>query len=548
MSDTPIASPGRFCMACGTPVPPAGRFCLKCGRPQTLPETAAPAVAPPPVPQPAAQPAMAPPVSSTPVPLPPVPGAPAASPGRFCMACGTPVSPASRFCLKCGQPQTAPEAAAPTEDPPPEEPPQPAAPGAPAASPGSLCVACGTPVSPASRFCLKCGKPQTAPETAAPTVAPPPLPQPAPQPAATGYQVTLTNAGPYKGRVIIALRQLLQIDAPAAGRFVAAAPAVLAVGLSQEMAERLRATLVGAGAVVQVAGPPEPAEIVRQVTAPKPEPKRSMAETALVIAERPPRRGPRTLTGLALGRGGSYLAYGRAEGSRLLAPPDLIRLDSRSMIPTAVRLSGHGGTELCGNRALASWVQDPAAVSLGFTEELGLDDGASLPATRAFLKFLNYRLVEVLGPGAASAAEGAATTVALSCGRAEPLARQLAEVAGQAGFPVVQVVPEPLAAVASYLTRDSAGPQHFLVIDWGSQGLDLAVVEDSTVIDHVEYPLGGIWFDMILEGWLAERLPGGLSDEDRRSLTLFARQFKENASTAFAEGRAEHVQYCVLPV
>ena len=180
--------------------------------------------------------------------------------------------------------------------------------------------------------------------------------------------------------------------------------------------------------------------------------------------------------------------------------------------------------------------------------ELGLDDGASLPATRAFLKFLNYRLVEVLGPGAASAAEGAATTVALSCGRAEPLARQLAEVAGQAGFPVVQVVPEPLAAVASYLNRDSAGPQHFLVIDWGSQGLDLAVVEDSTVIDHVEYPLGGIWFDMILEGWLAERLPGGLSDEDRRSLTLFARQFKENASTAFAEGRAEHVQYCVLPV
>jgi len=37
--------------------------------------------------------------------------------------------------------------------------------------------------------------------------------------------------------------------------------------------------------------------------------------------------------------------------------------------------------------------------------------------TRAFLKFLNYRLVEVLGPGAADAADGAATTLALSCGR-----------------------------------------------------------------------------------------------------------------------------------
>ncbi len=391
--------------------------------------------------------------------------------------------------------------------------------------------------------------PVPVPAPAAPgAFAAPAVPATFPAPSATGYQVTLSNAGPYRGRVIVALRQLLGLDGPSAGRFVAAAPAVLAVGLSQEMAERLRATLVGAGAMVQVVGPPEPVETARQAAAPKPEPKRSTAETALVISQRPPRRGPRTLTGLALGRGGSYLAYGRAEGSRLLAPPDFIRLDSRSMIPTAVRLAGGGSTELCGSRALANWVQDPAEVSLGFTEELGLDDGAALAPTRAFLKFLNYRLVEVLGPGAADAADGAATTLALSCGRSERQARQLAEVAGQAGFPVVQVVPEPLAAVASYLNRDSAQPQHFLVIDWGSQGLDLAVVEDATVIDHVEYPLGGIWFDMILEGWLAERLPGALSDEDRRALTLFARQFKEGASAAFAEGRPEHVQYCVLPV
>jgi hypothetical protein len=385
-------------------------------------------------------------------------------------------------------------------------------------------------------------------------VASPPVPAPLPAssaPATTGYQVTLTDAGPYKGRVIIALRQLLQLDAPAAGRFVAAAPAVLAVGLSQELAERLRATLVGAGATVQVQGPPAPVETAGQVAAPatpKPEPVRSIAETALTIRQCVPHRGPRTLTGLALGRGGSYLAYGRAEASRLLAPPDFIRLDARTMIPTAVHLAGRGGPELCGNRALANWVQDSAEVCLGFTEELGLDDGAALPATRAFLKFLNSRLVEVLGPGAADAADGAATTVALACGRSEPLARLLADVAGQAGFPVVQMVPEPLAAVASYLTQNSARPQHFLVIDWGSQGLDLSVVEDTTVIDHVEYPLGGMWFDMLLEGWLAERLPGSLSDEDRRALTLFARQFKENASAAFAEGRAEHVQYCVLPV
>jgi len=376
------------------------------------------------------------------------------------------------------------------------------------------------------------------------------------EPAAAAYRVKLIDAGAYKGRVLVALRQLLQLDGPTAGQFVAAAPIDLAGGLTEEMAERLRTTLVGAGALVEVQAPPRkpPPAAPRP---PKPEPLRSMGEIASQIRQPAARRGPRTLTGLALGRGCSYLAYGRVEGSRLLGPPDFIRLDAWAMIPTAVRLAASGTTEVCGNRALQSWVRNPEEVSLGFTEELGLDDGAALPAARAFLKFLNYRLVEVLGPGAADAGEGAATSVAVSSGRDQSVARLLVEVAEQAGFPVAQLVPEPLAAVASTLLQNAGQrpPQarHYLVIDWGSQGLDLATVEDIPnacgpgVIDHVEHPLGGIWLDMILEGWLTERLPGELVDEDRRALTLFARQFKENASASFADGRAEHVQYCVLP-
>jgi hypothetical protein len=116
-------------------------------------------------------------------------------------------------------------------------------------------------------------------------------------------------------QVLLALRQLLQLDAPTAGRFVAAVPIDLAVGLGEEMAERLRATLVGAGAVVDVQVPPqEPRPAAPKP--PKPEPVRSMAEIASQIRWPAARRGPRILTGLALGRGGSYLAYGRAEGSR----------------------------------------------------------------------------------------------------------------------------------------------------------------------------------------------------------------------------------------
>ncbi len=421
-------------------------------------------------------------------------------------------------------------------------------------SPRRFCGACGSPVAPGAHFCVKCGTRQVAvaDQEAAPapqeTAAAAPAP---PAPVANhGFRVTLVDPGPYRGRVVLVLRQLLGLDGASAGRYVTAAPAVLAVGLAADAAERLRATLVGAGAAVEVQGPPAPAQVVAPQPA-RPQPTGSMSVTARFVREREPRRGPRTLTGLVVGRGCSYLAYGRAQASRLLAPPDFIRLDARTMVPTAVRLAGAGTTELAGNRALQSWVQEPGEVSQGFTEELARGDGAAMDAARAFLKFLSYRLVEVLGPGAVDPGEGAATALGIAPDWPEDHAAALAEAVGQAGFPLVQMVPEPLAAVASNLARTPREPEYFLVIDWGSQGLDLSVVENAAagpaVIDHVEHPLGGIWFDVILEGWLAERLQAELSDEDRRALALFARQFKEEASVSFAEGRAEHVQYCVLP-
>jgi len=418
------------------------------------------------------------------------------------------------------------------------------------------CVTCGEPLLPDSRFCTHCGAAAPEPD----------------QPASDGVAPAITA---YRDKVTVALRQLMQGDQPA--RLMSAA-----TGLTQDLASRLRATLVNAATP---APPPEPVSPEPPAIEPaaallpepydlpppkpsRPEPKRSMSVGVRLIREPAPRRGIRTLTGLVLGRGASYIAYGRAEASRLLSPPDFIRLDARTAIPTAVRLAGQRTSELCGNRALLSWVRSPADVRLGFTEALAAAGATeqtaveqtndAIPAIRAFLKFLNYRLVEVLGPDASDAREGASTLLAVSVGRGEPSARLLAELVEQAGFPVVQLVPEPLAAVAPYLARNSSAglteAQHFLVIDWGSQGLDLAVVEDApdaggpVVIDHVENPLGGTWFDVILEGWLAERLPGELSEEDRRALTLFARQFKEKASISFVEGRNEHVQYCVLPV
>ena len=218
------------------------------------------------------------------------------------------------------------------------------------------------------------------------------------------------------------------------------------------------------------------------------------------------------------------------------------------MVPSAVRPASSGASEVFGNRALRNWVQDPATVNISFTEQLDADAGS---AARTFLKFLNDRLVEVLGPEAVDPADGAATMLAFPPDWSDEHRQWLVGAVEQAGFPLVEIVPEPVAAAAPYV-RDTDRPNHFLVIDWGSHGLDISVVESApgaapVVIDHVEEPIGGLWLDMVLETWLEERLSAELSDEDRRGLSLFARQFKEEASSSFAEGRSEHVQYCVLP-
>ena len=436
--------------------------------------------------------------------------------------------------------------------------------GTPTSPPRVFCSSCGKPLPEGARFCLVCGAPSSRavegpvqpapPAPAAPKPPATPVPAPAPKPAPPVYQVTLVNAGPNRGRVLVALRQALQWDAPTAGQYVAAAPIVIAVGVPAELAERLRQALVAAGGMVEVKGPPEPPKIVAP-RPPKPEPRRSMSAGIRQLREVPGRRGARTLTGLAVGRGCTYLAYARAEGSRLISSPDFIRVDARSMVPSAVRLGGSSSAEAFGTRALNGWVQDPGEVNLGFADELGQNGTAALEATRAFLKFLNYRLVEVLGPGAADPGESAATALAVPAEWPAARIDLLAEAAAQSGFPVVRAIPDPLAAVASCLPPPGKGSpkgEHFLVIDWGSQGLRLSVVENPpdgppVVIDHVEQPLGGMWFDMILETWLAERLGADLPDEDRRALSLFARHFKEEASSSFAEGRKDHVQYCIVP-
>jgi len=463
---------------------------------------------------------------------------------RFCASCGAPLSAEARFCTNCGTQtntgaaaestftgQTAPAGAASTGTP--AAPPQP--PSGAARQPGCSPAFTGT---------------------AQPAAAPP---EPPPRPGVSPpfeTKVFLVSPGLYRARVQLALRQFLGVNPSDAAAYVAAAPVLLAVGLAPDVMERLRAVLVGAGAVVRVESPPPPPP-PREVRPPKPEPHRSRLSQTRLLREIPSCRGVRTVTGLCLGHGCSYLTYSRVEGDRLVTPPDFVRFEGRTMVPSAIRPAGGGIPVAIGFEALSLWPSSPEEVQLDFMGELGEDDVRAGDALRSYLKALAFRLSQVLGSGALNRSEGASTNLAVPVDWTDEQVRQLAEFVEQAGFPLTRIVPEPLAAVlhhcGSRTMEPADGPIHTMVVDWGSQGLGVSFIEsgitgsDAAVFDHLELPLGGIWFDMLMEEWLYRKLQTDLTDEDHRALALFARHFKEEASRTFSSGRSEHVQYCVVP-
>lgn len=463
---------------------------------------------------------------------------------RFCASCGAPLSPDARFCAGCGFQVDAGETSS--------------APGGQQAFSGAASAPASASPSAVFSESSRPGDAPPYPGTAQPgsaffSATPPPQPEASPSDTC---KIFLVSPGLYRGRVLLALRQILGLSPADASAYVAAAPVLLAVGLAPDVAERLRAALVGAGAAVRVESPPPPPPRTVE-RPPKPEPRKSISVRSAMVREVPARRGVRTVTGLCIGRSRSYLAYSRMDGDRLVAPPDFVRFEGRTMVPSAVGLAGNGMPEAYGFEALALWPRVPEAVQLEFTGEFGRDDGRSVEALRSFLKFLSHRLVQVLGLGALNRAEAASTNLAVPADWAEEQIRQFVELVEQSGFPLVQVVPEPLAAVAYHRRQGAAespvGLTHTIVVDWGSQGLEISFVEsgpggvDAVVFDRQEFPLGGIWFDMLLEEWLFQKLQTELTDEDHRALALFARSFKEEASRTFSTGRAEHVQYCVVP-
>lgn len=441
----------------------------------------------------------------------------------------------------------------------------------------SFCSNCGNRLRPGACFCASCGKavqpktsaaqgslpepeavplPAPAVEAALEIVETPSMPSAPLEPEILGYKLMLEAVpAQARGRVVLALRQVLGLSPQDAGLYAASAPVLLAVGLTPEMAGVLSNALNHAGAQVSIEEPPAPPTPPRS-SEPIPEPKRRMAKVAETVNRMDFRAGLRTVTGLDIGQTFSYLAYARADGERLVMPPEMLRFEAKTGVPTALKPAHEGSAMAFGDAALVEWQKNPSDVTLGLLDQIGESDEI-LPLVRRYLEVLAARLNEVLMPGALSMADGASTTLGIPAEWDQGRIERLLQMAIEAGFPVNRVAPRPLAALTCHLQqgtlRQGSETEKTMVIDWGGHSLGISFVEHGTqlakpqVFEHFQYDLGGCLWDEILLKRLSSQLPPELAEEDQRALLLFTRGFKEQMSRVFNEGKTVHTQYCVIP-
>jgi hypothetical protein len=133
----------------------------------------------------------------------------------------------------------------------------------------------------------------------------------------------------------------------------------------------------------------------------------------------------------------------------------------------------------------------------------------------------------------------------------------LRQVVTTAGFPAVELVWEPVAALLYHAFRGEVTfarhSQRWLVVDFGQTKIDLTIVETGSggsspeLIRVMTVPYGGQRFDTLLVNqFLLAHFWKGLTPEASEQLELeqFARQFKEKFSDRLRQGADSYGTYC----
>ncbi len=135
------------------------------------------------------------------------------------------------------------------------------------------------------------------------------------------------------------------------------------------------------------------------------------------------------------------------------------------------------------------------------------------------------------------------------CDASEEYRQALADMAAQAGYGVIQLLEEPLAALLTHLSQRDIAPsealKRVLVLDFGGGTCDMALMEDLKVRRAWgDWELGGRVFDDLFFQILLDRSPGleeRLEEEEAQYFVhwYWSRQLKESFSNTIARDRRE---------
>jgi molecular chaperone DnaK (HSP70) len=224
--------------------------------------------------------------------------------------------------------------------------------------------------------------------------------------------------------------------------------------------------------------------------------------------------------------------------------PEIIEIDGKKAIATALRVVPDGIVELFGDEALEKLDEAPQDTVYDFKPEIGRKNKADYMAG-LFLETLREKIESGPYNGARlSDIHGLSCVIGCPAMWDGERRRVLSDIAAKAGFPNVSVCDEPLGVVHFHHFSGEMmfeKPQNVLVYDFGGGTTDVA-------IEHIETAdggepqigvlackglsaIGGRNFDNTLERFFEEQLSAqgvSVTGSDRSSLKQTAKKLKES--------------------
>ncbi|MDR1482548.1 MAG: Hsp70 family protein [Synergistaceae bacterium] len=255
-------------------------------------------------------------------------------------------------------------------------------------------------------------------------------------------------------------------------------------------------------------------------------------------------------------------------GEKTKYEPEIVEIDGKKSVYTALRLNAAGNVDLFGDEALDRIHEAPEDTFYNFKADLGSGktyhsscgrEYSPEELTYFFLRYLAQKIAKkYFNAPSLEKVEDLSCTIGCPAAWDENLRNTIADIARKAEFPNVACCAEPVGVVYYCYDRGDLSltdPQNILVYDFGGGTTDVAVEEVSPDEDGVirKIPtilsvserselgdLGGRNFDKALRDHFIEQMGTAevtFGPKDLKMLELYSKRLKEKLSIAVDDGK-----------